>query len=293
MGKPGVVASNRERHSYRSLAGARPCGMVRLGKRPGTGWRYESVTSVGEPSDAVTLFRPDAGVHVRLWPDGVLTALRPDFLATRFARAVRRRRLPDFPRAQFLGAVERLAHHCRPLLRDPESAIYLCPDMTAENGPRRWVFQLSAYLLPSAFATGFAPLYLRWDAGMLPHGLHLCWVDAAQAHLVLAPVASDDVSVLARASVASLAPRWGLRVRARQLSVAQWYRLNQQGRVSEAFVCGGPALVQQVGRIGLGDQSQPVGSGQPGPTVIAVRRHLFRLQQGQAADPNRWMLPLR
>ncbi|WP_097240823.1 hypothetical protein [Streptomyces sp. 1331.2] len=118
-------------------------------------------------------------------------------------------------------------------------------------------------------------------------------MDDAQEHLMLTPVASDDVSALARASVAALAPRWGLRVRERHLSMTQWHRLNLQGRVSEAFVCGGPALVQQVARIGQGHRSRPVRSGQPGPTVIAARRHLFRLQQGQAADPDRWMLLLR
>lgn len=292
MGKSGVAVRSRERQSYHNMAGALPCGLIRLWKQPGTGWRYTSATFGDGLCDVGTSFRPNAGVHVRLRPDGALAALRPDFFATRFARAVRQHRFPDFPPARFLAAVERLARYCHPLLRNPESAVYLRPALVADHGRQRWVFQLSAYLVPSAFGTGFIPLHLRCDTGV-PRGLHLCWVDDAQAHLVLAPVASNDISTLARASVAALAPRWGLRVRERQLSVAQWYRLNLLGRVSEAFVCGGPALVQQVGRIGLGDLSRPVGSGQPGPAVIASRRHLFRLQQGQAADPDRWMLLLR
>ncbi|MFJ4321086.1 hypothetical protein ACIP46_38285 [Streptomyces lavendulae] len=291
MGKPAVAVPSHGRHSFRDPAGARPGGTVRLGKQPGTGWRYEPAAA-DDLRDAATSFRPDAGVHLRLRPDGTLAALRPDYFATRFARAVRRLQFPDFSPARFLGAVERLADHCRPLLRDPESAFYLRPSMAAAHGEQRWVFELSAYLLPSAFGTGFVPLHLRCAADV-PRGLHLCWVDDARARLVLTPVTSDDVSALARASVAVLAPRWGLRVSERQLSMAQWHRLNLQGRVSEAFVCGGPALVQQVGRIGLGDWSRPVRSGQPGPTVIAARRHLFRLQLGQAADPDSWMLLLR
>ncbi|MEV0981872.1 hypothetical protein [Streptomyces sp. NPDC049915] len=288
MGKPGVAVPRR---SYRSPTGAPPCGVVRLGMRAGAGWRHEP-SPCRDDHHIATAFRPEAGVHVCLRPDGALAALRADFFADRFARAVRHRGFPDFPPAQFLEAVAHLAHRCRPLLRGPESGVYLRPDLMVEGGHDHWVFRLRAYLLPSAFGMGFLPLHLRWDPGARG-GLHLCWVDSVGRRLVLAPTPADDVSALARASVTALAPRWGLRVSERSLSAAQWYRLSRQGRVVEAFVCGGPALVQPVGRIGLGDVSWPVGDGQPGPTVISARRHLFRLQRGQTADPDHWTLLLR
>ena len=91
------------------------------------------------------------------------------------------------------------------------------------------------------------------------------WIVTAEGALVTAPTTAAILRGVTREAVFDTAAELGLRFEERQFSVAE-----ARG-AREAFITAATALVTPVIRL----DGQPVGSGQPGPTVLALRAALI------------------
>ena len=64
------------------------------------------------------------------------------------------------------------------------------------------------------------------------------------------------------------------------------------GSLVEMFACGTAAVIAPIGTVVDDGRPLTVGTGEPGPVTIRLRRSLLDVQQGLAADPHEWMVPV-
>lgn len=64
------------------------------------------------------------------------------------------------------------------------------------------------------------------------------------------------------------------------------------GSLAEMFACGTAAVIAPIGTVVDDGTPLTIGTGQPGPVTVALRRRLLDVQQGRAADPHGWMVPV-
>lgn len=93
---------------------------------------------------------------------------------------------------------------------------------------------------------------------------------------------------ITRDSILRLARDRGMTVHERDLSVDELLeRAAKPG--TEAALSGTAAVLTPVGTLVRGGQAYPVGSGEAGPTTLALRKALNQVQWGEAADPHGWL----
>lgn len=94
-----------------------------------------------------------------------------------------------------------------------------------------------------------------------------------------------------RDSLLTLARDSGLRVSERDISVDELLERAAQP-ACEAGLSGTAAVLAAVGTLLHDGREHPVGTGQPGPRIRALREQLNAIQWGQAEDVHQWMMPL-
>lgn len=129
----------------------------------------------------------------------------------------------------------------------------------------------------------------RWIEEM--GGMNIAFVDTSGRRpvLVTPPVSDTILDGVTRASLLALAPRLGVDVQERRVAIDE---LGPGGPFREAFACGTAAVIAPIGRVRSTAHDVVVGDGEAGPVTMRLREALVAIQEGRAADPFGWRLPV-
>jgi branched-chain amino acid aminotransferase len=129
----------------------------------------------------------------------------------------------------------------------------------------------------------------RWVEEM--GGMNICFVygSGGDARLMTPALTGTLLPGVTRDSLLTLATRLGYGVEEGRLSVEQWRAESANGTMTEAFACGTAAIITPIGSVRSAGASWTMGSGEPGPVTMRLRRELLDIQHGAAADPEGWM----
>jgi len=138
----------------------------------------------------------------------------------------------------------------------------------------------------------------RWVEELNAMNVVFAWDRGGRVVLTTPPLTGTILDGVTRDSVLTLA-RGGQvgsvtidEVREEPTSIEMVRDGIEDGSLAEVFACGTAAVVAPVGRLVDQGRVLTVGSGEPGPVTVALRRALLDVQQGRAADRHRWMVPI-
>ena len=133
----------------------------------------------------------------------------------------------------------------------------------------------------------------RWVEELSAMNIFVVEEHAASRPVLVTPPASNTIlGGITRASILELAPTLGYEVREAPIALEQWRSDAARGIVREAFATGTAALVAPIGRVQDGETEWVIGDGEPGPIAARIRTAVLELQEGRAADPFGWRVPL-
>jgi branched-chain amino acid aminotransferase len=107
--------------------------------------------------------------------------------------------------------------------------------------------------------------------------------------VVTPPLTGTLLAGVTRDSVLTLAARAGYQVQERRVTLEEWQRGCQDGRITEAFATGTAAAVVPVGQLVSAEREWTVGDGAAGPVMSRLRKDLLDIQYGDAPDDLGWM----
>jgi branched-chain amino acid aminotransferase len=119
-------------------------------------------------------------------------------------------------------------------------------------------------------------------------GMNLFFVHA-DGTLVTPALTGTILEGITRSSILTLAEEQGLTVTERRVSITDWQDGASSGEITEVFACGTAAVVTPVSRLAWDSGEVTIGSGEPGPITLGLRRALVDLQYGRVPDRHGWM----
>jgi branched-chain amino acid aminotransferase len=119
-------------------------------------------------------------------------------------------------------------------------------------------------------------------------GMNLFFV-YADGTLVTPELTGTILEGITRSSILTLAAEQGLTVQERRVSIEDWQEGARTGEIREVFACGTAAVVTPVARLAWDGGEVSVGTGEPGPVTMDIRRALVDLQYGRVTDRHGWM----
>jgi branched-chain amino acid aminotransferase len=119
-------------------------------------------------------------------------------------------------------------------------------------------------------------------------GMNLFFV-YADGTLVTPALTGTILEGITRSSILTLAEEQGLTVAERRVSITEWQDGATSGEITEVFACGTAAVVTPVSRLAWDFGEVTIGSGEPGPITLELRRALVDLQYGRVPDRHGWM----
>ena len=119
-------------------------------------------------------------------------------------------------------------------------------------------------------------------------GMNLFFVHADKT-LVTPALTGTILEGITRSSILTLAEEQGLTVTERRVSITDWQDGARSGEITEVFACGTAAVVTPVSRLAWDSGEVTIGSGEPGPVTLGLRRALVDLQYGRVPDRHGWM----
>jgi branched-chain amino acid aminotransferase len=121
-------------------------------------------------------------------------------------------------------------------------------------------------------------------------GMNVIFVAAGdeRAVLVTPPAVGTILDGITRKSVLLLARDLGFEVVERPIAIDEVY----DGAFDEAFACGTAAVIAPIGAIQSSRGEARFGSDGVGPVALELRDALLALQEGRAADPHGWRVPV-
>jgi len=152
----------------------------------------------------------------------------------------------------------------------------------------------AASLMPqmAAYAKGYEQvLYLDARHGTLLEELGGMNVFAVMADgTVVTPVINGNIlEGITRSAIIALLGERDVKVVERDLPLIEVRAGLEAGTISEVFACGTAAVVTPIGRFGSDEFELTVGSGEPGPVTLQIRKELMDIQYGRAEDTHGWM----
>jgi len=107
--------------------------------------------------------------------------------------------------------------------------------------------------------------------------------------LVTPPLSGTILPGITRESIIKLAERDGRTVVERPISMDEWRKGAESGRVREAFACGTAAVMTPIGTVKSPDFEFTVADGGSGEVTMGLRKTLVDIQRGRAADEFGWI----
>lgn len=128
----------------------------------------------------------------------------------------------------------------------------------------------------------------RWVEELNAMNVMFVW-ERGGATTITTPPASDTIlEGVTRDSLMQLAD-----VHEEPTSIEQIHAGVADGTLREVFACGTAAAIAPIGTLVHAGQALRIGSGEPGPVTVDLRRRLLDVQQGRAEDPFGWRVPVR
>lgn len=134
-------------------------------------------------------------------------------------------------------------------------------------------------------------------------GMNLCFVYGTEADdgdergggdvtLVTPELTGTLLPGVTRDSLLTLGREMGYKVEERRVSIEEWRRDLDEGRLREVFACGTAAVITPVGEVKSASGNFLVRDGQPGPVTMRLREALLDIQHGRAPDHHGWLHPI-
>ena len=152
----------------------------------------------------------------------------------------------------------------------------------------------AASLMPqmAAYAKGYEQvLYLDARSGELLEelgGMNV-FIVMKDGTLVTPVINGNILEGITRSAVIALLGEQDIKVVERDIPLAEVRVGLETGDIAEVFACGTAAVVTPIGRFGSDEFELTVGSGEPGPVTLAIRKQLMDIQYGRAEDVHGWM----
>jgi branched-chain amino acid aminotransferase len=128
--------------------------------------------------------------------------------------------------------------------------------------------------------------YVEEMGGM---NLYFVYGSGADARIVTPKLTGTLLPGITRDSLLTVAGDLGYRSEEGQLSIDDWRLGNESGELTEVFACGTAAVITPVGEVKSAAHEWTVGTGEPGPVTMRLRRALLDIQTGQGPDLHNWM----
>ncbi|MER5864266.1 branched-chain amino acid aminotransferase [Kitasatospora sp. NPDC002040] len=129
----------------------------------------------------------------------------------------------------------------------------------------------------------------RWIEEMGGMNLYFVFGQGKDAKIVTPELSGALLPGITRASLLTLASDLGYAVEERKISTDEWKQANADGTLTEVFACGTAAVITPVGSVKSARADWTVGTGEPGPVTMELRKTLLALQGGQIADTHGWL----
>ncbi|BFV57191.1 branched-chain amino acid aminotransferase [Kitasatospora sp. CMC57] len=129
----------------------------------------------------------------------------------------------------------------------------------------------------------------RWIEEMGGMNLYFVFGEGKDAEIVTPELSGALLPGITRDSLLSLAADRGYAVAERKISTDEWKQGNADGTLTEVFACGTAAVITPVGSVKSARADWTVGTGEPGPVTMELRKALLALQGGQAEDTHGWL----
>jgi branched-chain amino acid aminotransferase len=122
-------------------------------------------------------------------------------------------------------------------------------------------------------------------------GMNLFFVyrQAERTLLVTPKLTGTLLPGVTRDSLLVLAKDLGFAAEERLVSVDEWQRDLEQGKMTEVFACGTAAVITPVGSVKTGSDEWVINQGKTGPVAAQLRETLLSIQHGAAPDAHGWM----
>jgi branched-chain amino acid aminotransferase len=124
-------------------------------------------------------------------------------------------------------------------------------------------------------------------------GMNLCFVhrpeDGDRPTLMTPALTGTLLPGVTRDSLLQLAHRLGIGCEEGRISIHQWRKQCELGRITEVFACGTAAVIAPVGKVRGSTGEWVIGSGEPGPVTRRLRDELLGIQYGRRSDELGWM----
>ncbi|MGF7239052.1 MAG: branched-chain amino acid aminotransferase [Frankia sp.] len=133
----------------------------------------------------------------------------------------------------------------------------------------------------------------RWVEEMGAMNIFFVWDGPDGAVVTTPPLTGSLLPGVVRRSVLTLAADLGYEASEERLSVEDWRRACENGRMREMFATGTAAVVTPIGVVRHGDREWSAGDGGVGPVTARLRAGLLDVQYGRVPDRHNWLERVR
>ncbi|MGP3690895.1 branched-chain amino acid aminotransferase [Streptomyces sp. IBSNAI002] len=129
----------------------------------------------------------------------------------------------------------------------------------------------------------------QWIEEMGGMNLYFVFGEGEEARIVTPELSGALLPGITRDSLLRLASDLGHPVEERKISTGEWHQGCADGTLTEVFACGTAAVITPVGSVKSARADWTVGTGEPGPVTMRLRKALLAIQGGQAPDTHAWL----
>jgi branched-chain amino acid aminotransferase len=122
-------------------------------------------------------------------------------------------------------------------------------------------------------------------------GMNLFFVydDGGRTRLVTPKLTGSLLAGITRDSILKLAPEMGFEAEEKLVSVDDWQKDLESGKLREVFACGTAAVITPIGSVKFEGGSFAIRGAESGPVATAIRERLLSIQHGITPDTHGWM----
>ncbi|HZZ50951.1 MAG TPA: branched-chain amino acid aminotransferase [Pseudonocardia sp.] len=132
----------------------------------------------------------------------------------------------------------------------------------------------------------------RWVEEMGSNNVFFVFGSGDDVELVAPELSGTILPGVVRDSVLVLAKELGCQVTERKVSAQEWLEGAADGSLTEVFGSGTAVVISPIGGVKHPDGETRIGTGEPGPITLRLRKLLTDIQRGVAPDTHHWMMSL-
>lgn len=132
----------------------------------------------------------------------------------------------------------------------------------------------------------------KWVEEMGSNNLFFVFGSGDDVEVVAPELSGTILPGVVRDSVLVLAKELGCQVTERKVSAQEWIEGAANGTITEVFGSGTAVVISPISGVKHAGGDVRIGTGEPGPITLRLRKLLTDIQRGVAADTHHWMMPL-